>query len=339
MTNLNKKNAIYIEGVVIANGITDGYGDVLNKEDINKLMTSFVDKTVDKKHSLFEEHGVNIIKSYTTEKAKRIHGREVPVGSWVSDLMIWNEDLIQDIYNHEFNGLSLASVPNKIEDIKAFFGKEPPNYRDFMDKDDITPITISLVKSAGNGYDFDIYPYDVYIKRDMENKKMTEPQSNETDMAQLAKEMLSIIARSAKEPEPTITRKGFDEKFEEIDERIGNFEDTIDKKLDEKLEVFLSKLKEADGKKEDKKDEGDTEGKEEDKKEDKKEDTEDKKGTGKGKKGAKKEEGKEDEPPIIKRNAPQTKGIENYTGSMDNPTFSGDAPRTKRDMFGRPVRS
>lgn len=339
MTNLNKKNAIYIEGVVIANGITDGYGDVLNKEDINKLMTSFVDKTVDKKHSLLEEHGVSIIKNYTTEKAKRIHGRDVPVGSWVSDLMIWNEDLIQDVYNHEFNGLSLASVPNKIEDIKAFFGEEPPNYRDFMDKDDLTPLTISLVKTAGNGYDFDIYPYDVYIKRDMENKKMTETQSNDTDMAQLAKEMLSIIARSAKEPEPTVNRKGFEEKFDEIDERIGTFEDTIDKKLDEKLEVFLSKLQQNGVKKEEEK-EGDAPVDEGDKEEDKDEkDTTGKKGAGKGKKGAKKEEEKEEDAPIIKRHAPQTKGMENYTGSMDNPTFEGEAPRTKRDMFGRPVRA
>lgn len=338
MTNLNKKNAIYIEGVVIANGIPDGYGDILYKEDINKLMTNFMDKTVDTNHSLLEEHGISIIKNYTTEKVKRIHGREVPIGSWVSDLMVWNEDIIQDVYNHEFKGLSLASVPNKIEDIKAFFGEDAPNYRDFKDKDDLTPLTVSLVEDAGNGYEFDVYPYDVYIKRDMEKQKMTE--TEKTDMAELAKTMLSIIERSAKPAEPPMPKTSIEKQFNEINDKLGELDNTIDKKLDEKLEVFLSKLEKStpkapepsdkddktDGKDDDKKGADKTPKGEPDDKDDGKDD--DKKD---GKKGEK-------EKPMIKRNAPQTNGIENHHAPETNPTFECEAPTTKRDMFGRPLR-
>lgn len=332
MANLDKKNAIYIEGVVIANGVKDSYGDILSKEDINKLMTSFVDKTVDTNHSFLEENGISIVKNYTTEKAKKIHGRDVPVGSWVSELMVWNEDIIKKIHTHSFNGLSLASVPNKLEDIKAFFGEPAPNYRDFKDKDDLTPLMISFVKEAGNGYEFDVYPYDVYIKRDkkLEDKKMTE---ENTDMASVMKEMLSIIARSAdKNP---INGTLYDDKFNAIDEKINGLEEKFDVKLDEKLNAFLEKLDAQNQKKEPEK---------EPKKEEPEKDPEPKKEpeTKGAKKGGKKQNKKEEEveePPVsIKRNAPQTGGVENLGGS-DYKTFECPEPKVKRDYFGRPIRN
>lgn len=328
MANLDKKNAIYIEGVVIANGVKDTYGDILNKEDINKLMTSYIDKTVDTNHSFLEENGVSIVKNYTTEKAKTIHGREVPVGSWVAELMVWNEDIIKNIHTHKFNGLSLASVPNKLEDIKALFNQEDVNYRDFNDMDDLTPLMISLVKRAGNGYDFDVYPYDVYVKREMktEDKNMTD---QNTDMASVMKEMLSIIARSA--DQTPINGQSYDEKFNAMDEKISGLEEKFDVKLDEKLNAFLEKLDAQNKTKEPEPKEPepskDPEPKEPVEPEPKKT------------KGGKKQKTKEPkEPPVsVKRNAPITTGVEN-TEPFEYKTFECPEPKVKRDYFGRPIR-
>mgnify|MGYP002622134249 CR=1 FL=1 len=329
MANLDKKNAIYIEGVVIANGVQDTYGDILTKEDINKLMTSYVDKTVDTNHSFLEENGVSIVKNYTTEKAKKIHGQDVPVGSWVAELMIWNEDIIKNVHTHKFNGLSLASVPNKLEDIKAFLNQEDVNYRDFNDMDDLTPLMISLVKKAGNGYDFDVYPYDVYVKREMktEDKNMTD---ENTDMASVMKEMLSIIARSA--DQTPINGQSYNERFNAMDEKINGLEEKFDVKLDEKLNAFLEKLDEQNKAKQPEPKEPEP-SKEPEPKEPKEPEPK------KTKKDGKKQKTKEPkEPPVsVTRNAPITNGVENNE-PFEYKTFECPEPKVKRDYFGRPIR-
>ena len=248
MANINKKDALYVVGVVMANGVPDLYGDVLNKTDINKIMTSFVDMMIDEKHSFYKSAGVSVPKNYTTTSPMTIHGKEVPIGSWVSELMVWNEDIKEKISTGEYNGLSLGSVPTDLEVQSLFMGTdEAPNYRDIQDKDNIQPLAISFVNGPGNGFLFDYYVYDQYILREKpsEDKSMTE-NSNDNAMADFAREMFKYITREAPQKAEENVDEKLNERFEEYNKKFDELEEKIEGKFDSQFKELKELLERKD---------------------------------------------------------------------------------------------
>lgn len=234
--DLDKKNAIFLSGVVIPNGVPDLYGDVLNKEDINKLRTSFLNqsKKIDLNHNFLNPIGVDIVENYSTKSIEYRGGKKVPIGSWAATLMVWNEDIIRNVNEKKLNGLSLASKPNDYKVLTDYINRqEAPNYRDFDDKDELTPLMISIVKEAGNGYEFDVYTYDAYIKREKPTEVEKVTNEGQDAMTQLASKMFEYITRNA--PAATVD-DGVVGKLDEINAKFDTFEENIGKQVDEKLE-------------------------------------------------------------------------------------------------------
>lgn len=112
MFNIDKKNALFIHGVVIANGIPDADNDVLSKEDIKRLNSSYLSHDTDTNHDFLKNNGIEIIENYISKTEETIHDKKVPKGSWLATMMIWDNDLKSQIRQGRLNGFSLASQPN-----------------------------------------------------------------------------------------------------------------------------------------------------------------------------------------------------------------------------------
>lgn len=337
--DLDKKNAIFLSGVVIPNGVPDLYGDVLNKEDINKLRTSFLNqsKKIDLNHNFLNPIGVDIVENYSTKSIEYRGGKKVPIGSWAATLMVWNEDIIRSVNEKELNGLSLASKPNDYQVLTDYINKqEAPNYRDFDDKDELTPLMISIVKEAGNGYDFDVYTYDAYIKREKPTEVEKVTNEGQDAMTQLASKMFEYITRNA----PTApVDDGLVGKLDEINAKFDTIEENIGKQVEEKIEGVNSAFDEKINTLSDKIEEINSQ----------LEDTDpapqDGQNEGEPLEG---EEGTEGADPTgategqtegsITRNAPQTNKTEKYTRTPSNPVWDdGFKGRRRDELTGLPI--
>lgn len=248
MANDYKKDSLYVFGVVCANGVEDSWGDTLTKKDIKKLNSSYKKHETDTNHNYLKNVGVSVIENYITTVPMICRGKDVPVGSWVMGTLVWDDTLKEGIRNGELNGYSLCSRPATPELMEQFINREdPPNYRDIEDKDDLNPLFVSLVKGAGNGYEFEYTTYSAYIER---GKKEENPMSeNDFDkylqfMEAVDKYVNTHIQRSNPAPEK-------DEEIEtlkkELEETRKGYDAIIEKQNADKEEL-MNAIKELEAK-------------------------------------------------------------------------------------------
>lgn len=184
---LKKETALYLKGVVIGNNIPDTQGDILNKTDIKKIYTNFINPKTDIMHTYIENSNVYILSNYISETEETINNQTVPVGSWISEIMVINEEIKQMISDQKLNGFSLGSIPKQNTNENYFKNKldflnKPMHYRDLNDAEDINPLFISLVDKPANTFLWDVYDYNAFI-----NKNKTIGGYN------LAKEQINIL--------------------------------------------------------------------------------------------------------------------------------------------------
>lgn len=236
MTSLNKNDALFCTGVVIANGIPDKHGDVLDKRQIKQLLSSYESYAMDVNHNSHAVKGVNIIENYISDTDKVVHGKVAPAGSWLCNFIVFDENIKHEITEDLLRGLSLGSEP----DIIKFTGK-PLTYADFDDMDEITPLYISIVWDSSNGYNLDVYPYEHYINKfsGMENKNMSDEQNNVDPMVTLANNVLEYILKSAPNPAPAMdVADNADNGLADVEARMDSFEEKIDK-LNDSFSKFV----------------------------------------------------------------------------------------------------
>lgn len=245
MSNDYKKDSLYVFGVVCANGVEDSYGDVLDKQDIKKLMSSYTRYETDTNHNFLSNVGVSVVENYQTQQPLIVRGKDVPVGSWVQGLLIWDSKLKESILSEDLNGLSLSSRPDSPEVIREYMtkhgGRLSANYRDFEDKDDLKPLFVSLVDGAGNGYNLEYMPYAGYIeRRKQEDNSMSE---NVEDYIKFTEAMFNFIERSNQGSKSETEEKDkvirelqneLKEKEEEFNKQLA-LKDEENKKMDDRL--------------------------------------------------------------------------------------------------------
>lgn len=191
MVKVDKQNALFITGVVIACGEPDADGDILEKEDIKKLMSSYLSQKVDTNHDFLENYGVRVIENYTNKEPEKVADQTVPKNSWICKMMIWDESLKRDIRQKRLDGLSLASQPDgSSKDYKDVINKRH-TYNDF-NIDNLTPSFISIVKNPANGYSLEYYSYNSYItKSKKENNLMSD--DNKDAMGDIAIKLVDAL--------------------------------------------------------------------------------------------------------------------------------------------------
>jgi hypothetical protein len=147
----------------------DSQGDVWNAKTIKQVFTSEANQS---SHDLFHEkekvEGVNAISNYITDKEKVVGGRTVPVGSWIKELMITDEDIIEMIKSNQLNGVSpnfrLHANSTCIKEIQNIKGNLFYN-KDIENKECMNPVFLSLVDEPANEYGLNVYSYDKYLEK------------------------------------------------------------------------------------------------------------------------------------------------------------------------------
>lgn len=172
--------ATYITGVVIANGVPDSDGDCLDKTDIKKIFTKYLDRATDVMHTRIKNEGVEVLANWITETDTELNGKIVPAGSWMATFAITNEELLSSIKDGSIQGLSLGSVSEDAMTKKYWFINKSIHYQDLDDMEEVIPLFISFVDKGANQYGLEIMDYNVYInKNDKTGENMTN--ENKTD--------------------------------------------------------------------------------------------------------------------------------------------------------------
>ena len=165
---------LYVTGVVIANGIPDSDGDVLNKKEIKQIFTKYTVQQTDIQHNYIRNDGVVVLENWISDTPSIIGGKSVPSGSWLCTSKVTNEEICDLLLTQQLNSYSLGSTP-KSEILPAFIEKAML-YRDVVNIDDVQPLFISFVKKGANGFTFEVMSREVYINKNdkSEDFKMTD---------------------------------------------------------------------------------------------------------------------------------------------------------------------
>lgn len=215
-----KKDALYIECVVLANAETDpelykdSQGDTWDPKTIKQVFTSEANQS---DHDLFHEkekvEGVTAISNYISTQDKTIGGRNVPSGSWIKELMITNPDIIEMVKCNEINGVSPnfrlhanSTCLKELEDIEGnlFYNKDIEN------KECMKPVYLSLVDEPANEFGLEVFSYDKYLEKSKKSDKIGGKM-----MSNKLKEMLkgfgeSIVSYANELEEPVELNKAAD---------------------------------------------------------------------------------------------------------------------------------
>ncbi|MDZ4170603.1 MAG: XkdF-like putative serine protease domain-containing protein, partial [Methanobacteriaceae archaeon] len=195
-----KKDALYIECVVLANGETDpelykdSQGDTWDTKTIKQVFTSEANQS---DHDLFHDkekvEGVTSISNYISTQDKTIGGRTVPTGSWIKELMITNPEIIEMVKSNEVNGVSpnfrLHENSTCLKELRGIDGNLFFN-KDIENKECMKPVYLSLVDEPANEYGLEVFSYDKYLE------KTKTPKIGGRNMANKFKEMLKGFGES-----------------------------------------------------------------------------------------------------------------------------------------------
>ncbi len=194
MVKVDKKNALFLKGVVIANGIPDSDGDILDRKDIKKLISSFLSHQTDTNHDFLQNMGVEIIENYISQTEETISGHKVPIGSWIASMMVWNKEIISLVRQNRLNGYSLANQPDSdiAHDVTYLLNKRK-TYSQFKDMDKLTPTFISLVENPSNKIPFEYFSYKTYLtkSRGLEEDNVSEETK---ELSKIATSLIDVLS-------------------------------------------------------------------------------------------------------------------------------------------------
>lgn len=335
MELLKMTEALIVNGVVIANGVADSDGDVLDKKDIKTIFMKYTRDT-DTMHTNIRNAGVEVFASWISEVDTSIGGRVAPAGSWLATLKVTNEKLIQCINEGKLKGFSLGSVSDKAFTPQYWFINKSLNYRDIKDIEEVIPLFISFVDIPANQYDFEVMTYDAYINKNQKDvEEMTEDNTTEMITAPVSffdkvfdalgiQKSEEVIEKADEEPvvEPT----------ESADDKVQLLFDKLDTIIEQNNQILegISKAEEEEEKVEEEEIEKAEEEKEEDESSEEKEEEKDEE-IEKEESSEEKEEEDEDDVHVEKR---ETNMIEKQVTER-NTTFYQN---TGRDHLGRKIR-
>ena len=193
-----KKDALYVRGVVIACGMQDDQGDVApDKEGIKKIFTNYLKQESDVQHSYISNFNVHQLENTITTAPMQINGQEVPVGSWIASHMVLNPSIIAMIRNNNLTGYSLGAVGDKglnenITFENGFLNKSLL-YKDLRDYEELNPFFISFVDKASNGYTWEVMDYQQFLsKSSIDDKDFDGDIMTNSTQKEVKDEMVSV---------------------------------------------------------------------------------------------------------------------------------------------------
>lgn len=217
MSYNDKSEALYVKGCVIACGIEDSQGDILDSESIKKIFTSYNNESKFEVMHMGERiSGVTLLENYINKAPEQVGDKEAPIGSWLITMRVDNPEIRESILNHEFEGVSLSSEVKKSCNLKL-----PPitSYSSLKDMECLNPVYISLVgkldsdEGPANGFPIVVQDYTTYIKK---SKNYGGKTLKFEEFLKSLKQLLSQVEESEEAPEETPEEKPEEEEKPKI---------------------------------------------------------------------------------------------------------------------------
>jgi len=231
---LDKKNALYVKGCIIPNGVTDSQGDTLDTEEIKRIFTSFNNQ--DNFEVYHEDEAipeVSLLENYISTADEALGTSIVPSGSWNCVIRVDNPDIQESLLTGEFRGLSLS---NRIAKPCRKNLHGTVRYKDVGDAECIIPRFISFVEKGANGYALHVMDYDAYVLKSG-SVVVEETNGGERMAFDLIGGLKSLIqqAEASEEEEPTVEKE--DDAQEEVAEvKDETTEEVVEEPATEKEE-------------------------------------------------------------------------------------------------------
>lgn len=244
MSYNDKSEALYVKGCVIACGIEDSQGDILDSESIKKIFTSYNNESKFEVMHMGERiSGVTLLENYINKSPELIGDKEAPIGSWLITMRVDNPEIRESILNHEFEGVSLSSEVKKSCNLKL-----PPitSYSSLKDMECLNPVYISLVgkldsdQGPANNYPIVVQDYTTYIKK---SKNYGGKTLKFEEFLKSLKQLLSQVEESEEASEETPEEKPEEEEKPEIKKDSDGESGEEDKPEDEEKPDDDARLK------------------------------------------------------------------------------------------------
>lgn len=244
MSYNDKSEALYVKGCVIACGIEDSQGDILDSESIKKIFTSYNNESKFEVMHMGERiSGVTLLENYINKAPEQVGDKEAPIGSWLITMRVDNPEIRESILNHEFEGVSLSSEVKKSCNLKL-----PPitSYSSLKDMECLNPVYISLVgkldsdEGPANGFPILVQDYTTYIKK---SKNYGGKTLKFEEFLKSLKQLLSQVEESEEAPEETPEEKPEEEEKPKIKKDSDGESEEEDKPEDEEKPDEDARLK------------------------------------------------------------------------------------------------
>lgn len=173
-----KKDALYVRGVVIAAGMEDDQGDIApNKEGIKRIFTNYLKQESDVQHSYISNFNVHQLENTITTAPMQINGQDVPIGSWIASHMVLNPSIVAMIRANNLTGYSLGAIGDaglneNITFENNFLNKSGLMYKDLRDYEELNPFFISFVEKASNGFTWEVMDYTQFLSKSSKESDM-----------------------------------------------------------------------------------------------------------------------------------------------------------------------
>lgn len=214
MTLICKKNALYVKACVIANGIADTDGDILNTQEIKEIFTSFNNQdSFEVHHNDLPLQEVSLLENYISKTDETLGLMTIPSGSWMIVIRVDNPNIQERILQGEFGGVSLS---NRVKSECSINLTGEVRYKDLPKMDCVIPRFISFVDNPANRIGLHIYDYDTYIRKSKEKPIM--------DMKEFIDGLKALISKVEEEPAEAEVEKS-DEEPKEEDDVVETVED------------------------------------------------------------------------------------------------------------------
>ena len=216
MTLICKKNALYVKACVIANGIADTDGDILNTQEIKEIFTSFNNQdSFEVHHNDLPLQEVSLLENYISQTDEQLGLMTIPAGSWMIVIRVDNPNIQERILQGEFGGVSLS---NRVKSECSINLTGEVRYKDLPKMDCVIPRFISFVDNPANRIGLHIYDYDTYIRKSKKEKPVM-------DMKEFIDGLKALISKVEDEPAEAEVEKSDEEPKEEEDDVVETVED------------------------------------------------------------------------------------------------------------------
>ena len=239
MTLICKKNALYVKACVIANGIADTDGDILNTQEIKEIFTSFNNQdSFEVHHNDLPLQEVSLLENYISQTDEQLGLMTIPAGSWMIVIRVDNPNIQERILQGEFGGVSLS---NRVKSECSINLTGEVRYKDLPKMDCVIPRFISFVDNPANRIGLHIYDYDTYIRKSKKEKPVM-------DMKEFIDGLKALISKvEDEEPSEAEVEKSDEEpKEEKDDDAVETVEDETETSEEETPKIKKEESKEEE---------------------------------------------------------------------------------------------